>query len=72
ANLGTEVPELQKFLRSAAVELIASLRQPAVNAAGLLPLWERHVQAFEQAQAATTKQLAGAAGGEDKFWELMV
>jgi Ca-activated chloride channel family protein len=72
ASLGTEVPELQKFLRSAAVELIDSLRQPGVDAAGLLPLWERHLQAFEQARDAATKQLAGAAGGEDKFWELTV
>lgn len=72
AECGTELPLLQKFLRSQLKELTQSLKQTGVNAAGLVPLWERHFKAFEEALTETTKQLAGSSSSSDdkgKFWE---
>ncbi len=74
-DFGDRVPHLQKFLRGAAVELIASLKAKDVNAAGLALLWERHLLAFKEAQAQATTQLAGASTGGDgtaNFWEASV
>jgi hypothetical protein len=71
ADCGTQVPLLQKFLRGAAVELVHSTKQQGVTAAGIQPIWERHMQAFDKAQAEATTQLSGA-GSEDKFWEASV
>lgn len=62
--LGMRVPDLQKFLRGAAVELVASLKAEAVLAAGLEPLWKRHREAFLEAQTKATTQFASSAGSQ--------
>lgn len=70
---GTEVPALQKFLRSAAVELVQSTKQPNITAAGLQSLWERHMPAFQEAESEATTQLTTTGSSSDeRFWEASV
>lgn len=72
-TVGTQLPLLQKFLRGAAVELVQSVQQKNVTAAGVQPIWERHMQAFERAQADATTQLSThGAGSGDTFWEASI
>jgi Ca-activated chloride channel homolog len=71
APVGMKVPLLQKFLRGAAVELIESGKQPNGTAAGLHSIWDRHMQAFHEAQAEATTQLS-ATGSDVRFWEASV
>lgn len=71
SECGTEVPALQKFLRGNAVELVESLKQQGVTATNLQPIWQRHMEAFNQAYADATNQLTGVDGG-DRFWEASV
>jgi Ca-activated chloride channel family protein len=70
ADAGTELPILQKFLRVQLKELVQSLNEKDVNAAALIPLWERHLKAFAEAQNETTSYFAGTgSSSNDKFWE---
>ena len=68
---GMNVPLLQKFLRSAAVELIASLKHQTGTAAGARRIWDRHMQALSEARAEATTSLAGASS-ERRFWEASI
>lgn len=65
---GTNVPLLQKFLRGAAVELVACLNHPTGTAAGARRIWERHMPAFLDARAEATTSLRGTSS-ESRFWE---
>lgn len=51
SDLGTQLPELQRFLRSTLVELVAALNLAGITANILLPLFERHQKTFEAVQA---------------------
>ncbi len=72
----SDLPALQKFLRTAAMELIAAVRTPGVTADSLVPLFEKHLAAFRQAvlEARNTGALNGSGGmkkgaKEEPFWE---
>jgi hypothetical protein len=65
---GMNIPLLQKFLRGAAVELIACLKQANGTAAGAKRIWGRHMQAFQDARAEATTSLSGTSS-ESRFWE---
>jgi hypothetical protein len=63
SNLGAQLPAVQKFLRGAAVEIIAALRTPNITAAALLPIFERHKSAFEAVRLEAELLTGGS------FWE---
>jgi Ca-activated chloride channel homolog len=70
SSLGTELPALQRFLRTEAVELVAALRTTGITVAVLKPLFERHMETFEKARAETSSRLTGRRSGP--FWESSV
>lgn len=72
SSLATEMPQMQRFLRAAAVELVAALRTIGANAAQLRPLFERQAKAFEEARREASLRLAGPVKGGDAFWEASV
>lgn len=72
SDLGQRLPALQRFLRAAAVELVAALRTPGIAAAALTPLFERHAKALDDARREAEPQLSGKGGGPGaggNFWE---
>jgi Ca-activated chloride channel family protein len=69
-ELGTKVPNLQKFLRGAAVELVASLKEKQLDLKALTALWERHNQLF--ALSKNEFSTASADGACADFWESSV
>jgi Ca-activated chloride channel homolog len=71
--VGTKIPELQKFLRSAAVELISSINEDSATVENLKPLWDRHMKTFTEAHAAATNQLdAEGLDASNNFWEASI
>ncbi|HVY61424.1 MAG TPA: VWA domain-containing protein, partial [Planctomycetota bacterium] len=76
SELGLRLPALQRFLRGAAAELVAALRDPRSEAAALRGLLDRHAKAFEAARAEALPSLATAAAASDgkgkSFWEASV
>ena len=71
SELATQLPALQRFLRSAAVELIAGLKTPSVSAGNLRALFKQHEKAFEEARAEAAKCMGGSGQG-GTFWESSV
>jgi hypothetical protein len=70
SDLGTELPALQRFLRSAAVEIVAALAAPGVTAAQALEVFDRHARAFEEARAEARAKLGSAPPADPgAFWE---
>jgi Ca-activated chloride channel family protein len=69
----SDVPALQKFIRTAAMELIAALRTPGVQPGPLVPLFEKHLDSLRKAirEAGDAGALDGGKKGakEDPFWE---
>ncbi len=70
-DLGLAVPKLQRFLRSAAVEVVAALSTPGAGADALRPLLARHAAALADARKEAAAALGAAAGGPrgGAFWE---
>ena len=70
SDIAADCPLLQRFLRSAAVELTAALRAAPANTAALVPIFDRHHAAFQAActQAAPYLELASATS-TTPFWE---
>ena len=64
--LGPHLPLLQRFLRAAAVELVAACAAAGANSQILKDLFERHAKAFEDARLETERVLAA---GPERFWE---
>jgi Ca-activated chloride channel family protein len=60
-----KVPQLQTFLRGAAVELINSLRAKGATPDNIRPLWEGHIDALNQAMEEATNF-----SKEKRFWEM--
>lgn len=60
--LAARVPKLQTFVRSGAIELVAALRTPGIDAAALAPLVARHAASLQEAR----REMSGDAGA---FWE---
>ncbi|MGV8119517.1 MAG: VIT domain-containing protein [Candidatus Xenobiia bacterium LiM19] len=72
SDRSSDVPALQKFIRTAAVELIAALRTPGIAPDSLIPLFEKHLAAFRQAvQEVISVGGGGAKKGvkDEPFWE---
>lgn len=59
--VASELPALQRYLRAAAVELVAALRTPGITAAAARAVLDRHGKDLDAARA----ELAGPAS----FWE---
>lgn len=57
---------LQRFMRTAALELVAALAATDVEVASLVPLFEGHVKALETAEAETRRVVGGP---PQAFWE---
>lgn len=73
SDRSSDVPALQKFIRTAAMELIAALRTPGVQPGSLVPLFEKHLDALRKAirEAGDAGALDGGKKGakDDPFWE---
>lgn len=72
SDRSSDVPALQKFIRTAAVELIASLRTPGIAPDSLIPLFEKHLAAFRSVVQEVISVGGGGAkkGAKDEpFWE---
>ncbi|MCE9584118.1 MAG: VIT and VWA domain-containing protein [Planctomycetes bacterium] len=68
--MGSEVPMLQKFLRMAAVELVAACGAEGSTAAGLREMFEGHAKSFESAMKEADSALASRSGKRWwAFWE---
>jgi Ca-activated chloride channel family protein len=65
------LPALQRFLRTAALELAAALASAAAGAAELKALFARHAEAFEEARKEVTA-VPVTKGRSWKFWERSV
>jgi Ca-activated chloride channel homolog len=65
------VPLLQKFLRLSAIELVAALNDKTSSPSELLPLFEGHWMAFEEAgrEFSGSASSAGSTPGSASFWE---
>jgi Ca-activated chloride channel family protein len=63
SDLGTELADLQKFLRSTCVELVAAMMTPGATAASVRPVLERAEKELKTAQAPTKSK---------DFWEQTV
>ena len=68
--LGMELPLLQRFLRSAAVEIVAALGASGASPLAALALFRRHEPSLAAASTETGARLAGTAGAADAgaFW----
>jgi Ca-activated chloride channel family protein len=72
SDLGVRLPELQRFLRTAVIELIAALRTPGITTAALRTLFDRHAPAFEKVRAEADHYFVRGPsdrGNDDPFWE---
>ncbi|MGV8123190.1 MAG: VIT domain-containing protein [Candidatus Xenobiia bacterium LiM19] len=73
SDRSSDVPALQKFIRTAAMELIAALRTPGVQPGSLVPLFEKHLDELRKAirEAGDAGALDGGKKGakDDPFWE---
>ncbi|MEW6730698.1 MAG: VIT domain-containing protein [Acidobacteriota bacterium] len=73
SDLATQLPTLQRFLRTAAVELVAALETEGITTVTLQPIIERHKKAFEQARKEIEAQLGNSnsntPGNDSSFWE---
>jgi len=73
SDRSSDVPALQKFIRTAAMELIAALRTPGVQTGSLVPLFEKHLDELRKAirEAGDAGAFEGGKKGakEDPFWE---
>lgn len=69
SSIGMELPHLQRFLRSTALELIASLGS-GQSVSELSPFWTKHWQSFELAKKEAKGVFDQAAGtsAEKPFW----
>jgi hypothetical protein len=71
--LAASLPELQRFLRSAMVDLVAALQTPSITTTILLPLFEQHLQTFEKVKQEVLPHLnqPPSPGGSNpgSFWE---
>ena len=70
----SRLPLLQRYLRVNALEIVAALKAPAISAADLIDIFEKHVKAFRDAcDEAEVEASPGARrrGADDKepFWE---
>ncbi len=69
-DAGTRVPVLQKFLRGAAVEMIAALKDKSAKPDRLVLLFEGHIKTLREAQTELSNVLTvKASGGGKRFWE---
>lgn len=77
-QLGTEMPLVQRFLRSSAIDLIASLESASHDLAALKLTWLQHSTAFEAAKreaeahlngVAPQRQAGPGASSTGVFWE---
>jgi Ca-activated chloride channel homolog len=73
-NLGIELPGLQRFLRTEAVELVVALNTKCITAVVLKPFFEKHGKTFEQVRAEVSSILSGKGGSRrsGSFWESSV
>lgn len=72
SEIGTRMPAMQRFLRSAAVEIVAALGSGMPTAA-LLELLDRHGKTFEEARKEASDQIRAAPTSEKgAFWESTV
>jgi len=69
AEIGTRLPLLQKFLRGATVELVASTRNQGSPGAALINLWQRNIDSLAEIETETVSQLACTTVAADRFWE---
>jgi Ca-activated chloride channel family protein len=67
SEIGQRLGLLQRFLRSALMEIVAAVGTPGVTAAQLAPMFDQHAKALDAA-AAEMKQ----ASGDAAFWESTV
>ena len=73
SSLGVELPLLQKFLRSAAVELVAALGSATATAASLVPVFDRHAAALVEARDQARIPLGAATrAAPGSFWEATI
>ncbi|MBI2263838.1 MAG: VWA domain-containing protein [Armatimonadetes bacterium] len=70
SDVGVQMPALQRFLRTEAVELVSALKTPGVSAGALTSVFERHEKTLEKAREEAAKALGRAAS--DRFWERTV
>ena len=68
-KFGMECPNLQRFLRSTAVELISSLKSDSVSADDLKSFWDSKLALFEDVQNELETTLSGK---EAAFWDSTV
>lgn len=71
SDRSSDLPALQKFIRTAAMELIAALKAPGATADSLVTLFEKHLAAFRS----VVLEIISVGGGTKKvvkdepFWE---
>jgi Ca-activated chloride channel family protein len=63
------VPALQKFLRSAAQDLIAALSSPGATPAQIAPLFEQHAPTLQAALAEARMPFGATKAPAGSFWE---
>ncbi len=68
-NFGMECPELQRFLRSTAIELVGSLKDKSVTHEDLAEFWNTKQAAFDSVKAELDTVLSGK---EASFWDSAV
>jgi Ca-activated chloride channel family protein len=63
SSYGPDLGLAQRFARTAALELVAAASSPEVETGALLPLFERHAKALEEAREEATRVIG------QPFWE---
>ncbi len=71
-ELATLLSLLQRFLRSDAVDLIAALAAGGATAAGVLPLFDKHAAALQEARDEARKTLLAGKAPAGSFWEASI
>jgi hypothetical protein len=71
-ELATLLSLLQRFLRSDAVDLIAALAAGGATAAGVLPLFDKHAAALQEARDEARKTLLAGKPPAGSFWEASI
>jgi Ca-activated chloride channel family protein len=71
-ELATMLSLLQRFLRSAAVDIIAALSAGGATAGNVLPLFDRHAQLLEDARSEARGPLVAGKAPAGSFWEASI
>jgi Ca-activated chloride channel family protein len=71
-ELATLLSLLQRFLRSEAVDLIAALAAGGATAANVLPLFDKHAAALQDARDEARKTLLAGKTPAGSFWEASI